>query len=165
MSESTAMCPECGSERLYKDGLRYLPCGGSVQRYLCRTCGHRFSKPSKQVNVSHQARRLDSGSQLAETSVRQGNFFVKEVLNNPLFTAGEDIRSHTSRVVEKDLNGLCSYSSKCQIGVTEEKGAKNLASTAETKNCCGRKRAASGNSNRKRENPRTLSSHETARLR
>jgi integrase len=70
---------------------------------------------------------------LAKTSVRQGNFAIKEVLNNPPFTAGEDIRSHTVRVVEKGLNGLCSYSSKCQIGVTEEKGAKNLVSATELK--------------------------------
>ena len=38
-------CPECGSTRLYKDGLRYLADNTSVQRYLCRECGYRFSWP------------------------------------------------------------------------------------------------------------------------
>jgi integrase/predicted RNA-binding Zn-ribbon protein involved in translation (DUF1610 family) len=40
-------CPECGSERLYKDGHRYLANGEDVQRYLCRTCGYRFSDPQR----------------------------------------------------------------------------------------------------------------------
>ncbi|MEM2999223.1 MAG: tyrosine-type recombinase/integrase [Candidatus Bathyarchaeia archaeon] len=37
-------CPECGSERLYSDGLRYLSSGEAVQRWLCRSCGYRFSE-------------------------------------------------------------------------------------------------------------------------
>jgi integrase/predicted RNA-binding Zn-ribbon protein involved in translation (DUF1610 family) len=37
-------CPECGGTRLYRDGLRYLSSGEAVQRWLCRTCGYRFSK-------------------------------------------------------------------------------------------------------------------------
>lgn len=36
-------CPECDSKLLYKDGRRYLGDGSSLQRYLCRSCGHRFS--------------------------------------------------------------------------------------------------------------------------
>ncbi|MBS7616500.1 tyrosine-type recombinase/integrase [Candidatus Bathyarchaeota archaeon] len=38
-------CPECSSKRLYRDGLRYLADGQTVQRYLCRDCGLRFSWP------------------------------------------------------------------------------------------------------------------------
>lgn len=43
MSESP-QCPECSSIRLYKDGLRYLPRGASVQRWLCRDCGFHNAK-------------------------------------------------------------------------------------------------------------------------
>jgi len=39
-------CPECGSTRLYRDGLRYLADGSQVQRWLCRNCGYRFSESS-----------------------------------------------------------------------------------------------------------------------
>jgi len=39
-------CPECGSNRLYRDGLRYLADGSQVQRWLCRVCGFRFSESS-----------------------------------------------------------------------------------------------------------------------
>ena len=46
---SNPLCPQCGSKRIYKDGLRYVADGSSVQRYLCRDCGYRFSeKPSKE---------------------------------------------------------------------------------------------------------------------
>ena len=37
-------CPRCGSTRLYKDGLRYLKDGTTVQRWLCRECFYRFSQ-------------------------------------------------------------------------------------------------------------------------
>ncbi|RLI41618.1 hypothetical protein DRO59_06470 [Candidatus Bathyarchaeota archaeon] len=39
----TIKCPECGYERVYKDGLRYTR-HGIVQRYLCKNCGYRFSQ-------------------------------------------------------------------------------------------------------------------------
>jgi integrase len=43
------LCPECGSQKLYRDGLRYLADGSSVQRWLCRSCAYRFSeKPSQE---------------------------------------------------------------------------------------------------------------------
>ncbi|MEM2926436.1 MAG: hypothetical protein QW220_05210 [Candidatus Bathyarchaeia archaeon] len=29
-------CPECGGERLYRDGLRRLADGSATQRWLCR---------------------------------------------------------------------------------------------------------------------------------
>jgi integrase/predicted RNA-binding Zn-ribbon protein involved in translation (DUF1610 family) len=37
-------CPECGSERLFRDGLRRLADGSAAQRWLCRECGFRFSE-------------------------------------------------------------------------------------------------------------------------
>ena len=43
-------CPQCGSTRLYKDGLRYCSDDSSIQRYLCRSCGFRFSDPESRRN-------------------------------------------------------------------------------------------------------------------
>jgi len=37
-------CPECDSEKLYRDGLRYGRDGAQRQRWLCRVCGYRFSE-------------------------------------------------------------------------------------------------------------------------
>src|SRR3990170_6597725 len=39
---TTIKCPECGSPRVWKDGIRYTPYG-EIQRYLCRNCAYRFS--------------------------------------------------------------------------------------------------------------------------
>jgi len=36
-------CPECGSRKVWKDGLRYLANGEFTQRWICRNCGYRFS--------------------------------------------------------------------------------------------------------------------------
>lgn len=43
-------CPECNSPSLFKDGFRYLSNGESVQRWLCRNCGYRFSEKPLQEN-------------------------------------------------------------------------------------------------------------------
>ncbi|MGB9740850.1 MAG: tyrosine-type recombinase/integrase [Candidatus Bathyarchaeia archaeon] len=47
MADLAPKCPECGSTRLYKDGFRYLADATPIQRYLCRSCGYRFSDPAK----------------------------------------------------------------------------------------------------------------------
>jgi len=47
-------CPECGSSRLYKDGLRYLANGQTVQRWLCRNCGYRFSEKNSNNSDTFQ---------------------------------------------------------------------------------------------------------------
>ena len=39
---SPLACPECGNQRNWKAGLRYID-GTAVQRYLCHSCGYRFS--------------------------------------------------------------------------------------------------------------------------
>ena len=36
-------CPECGSAKVWKDGLRHYG-GIMLQRWLCRSCGYRFSQ-------------------------------------------------------------------------------------------------------------------------
>jgi integrase len=41
-------CPECGSKRFFKAGFRYLLDGNAVQRWLCRSCGYRFSEKGPQ---------------------------------------------------------------------------------------------------------------------
>jgi len=46
-SNSPQACPECGSRRLYKDGVRDTG-NGPIQRFLCRNCGYRFSEKGSQ---------------------------------------------------------------------------------------------------------------------
>ena len=47
---ASLFCPECGSTKLFKDGKRHLGSGDKVQRFLCRTCGYRFSEKPLQKN-------------------------------------------------------------------------------------------------------------------
>jgi len=44
-------CPLCNSQRIWKDGIRYTK-DGDVQRYICRSCGHRFSQSKRLQNTS-----------------------------------------------------------------------------------------------------------------
>jgi len=46
---ASPQCPECGSRKVWRDGLRYLADGSIIQRYICRECGFRFSDPSKSL--------------------------------------------------------------------------------------------------------------------
>lgn len=41
-SEEIITCPECTSQRTWKDGFLYSN-KGKMQRYICRDCGRRFS--------------------------------------------------------------------------------------------------------------------------
>ncbi len=50
-------CPECNSDRLYKDGFRYTN-DGQIQRFLCRNCGYRFSNNSYKVCQTNNKRQL-----------------------------------------------------------------------------------------------------------
>ena len=43
MDSEAIACPECGSKKVWKDGVRYTK-QGEIQRYICRSCGHRFSE-------------------------------------------------------------------------------------------------------------------------
>jgi DNA-directed RNA polymerase subunit M/transcription elongation factor TFIIS len=70
-------CPECGSHRSYKDGLRVLSDGSETQRFLCRDCGYRFSnghnssKTDSNIGNTRQlcvilqeAKKLDSATEI-----------------------------------------------------------------------------------------------------
>ena len=41
--EASRECPNCHSKKNWKDGIRETV-NGSVQRFLCRDCGYRFSE-------------------------------------------------------------------------------------------------------------------------
>ncbi|MBT0160416.1 tyrosine-type recombinase/integrase [Candidatus Bathyarchaeota archaeon A05DMB-2] len=52
---TSPLCPRCGSNRIYRDGMRYLTNGESVQRWLCRDCNYRFSQTQKQNKPSQKS--------------------------------------------------------------------------------------------------------------
>ena len=133
---SFLVCPECGSNRLYKDGLRYNADGSVRQRWLCRACGFRFTEPKISVNVKGKGgKRLDSGSDLPEGRVGDSDFSVKECLNGFSLSLGEDVGSHGLTTAGKELNNFLSYDSKRQVCALKK--AKNLDSATETKIVAG----------------------------
>jgi len=132
-------CPQCGSDKLYHDGLRYLRDGSSLQRWLCRCCEFRFSKSllktGEKLNITKQTGAFQPCSDLAKDSVRHRDLAADKLLDNGSFSFGENVESHTVTVVGKGLNKLHSHSCKRQVCVSRGE-AKNLAAT-ETKTVAG----------------------------
>jgi integrase len=56
-------CPQCGSQKVWRDGLRYQMFGGGIQRWRCRDCGLRFSDP----NDVQKAKKAVATVELIET--------------------------------------------------------------------------------------------------
>ena len=63
---ASPLCPQCGSNRLYKDGIRYLLDGSEIQRLLCRNCGYRFSEKGSQ-NSGQPTQKTSDTSQHVST--------------------------------------------------------------------------------------------------
>jgi len=61
-------CPECGSIRLYKDGIRYTKTS-QVQRYICRNCGYRFSDPNRQKTADSNSLNIPKQAQKIHTQI------------------------------------------------------------------------------------------------
>ena len=105
-------CPECGSKRLYKDGLRYTK-QGEVQRYLCRSCGYRFSEPKVKVNVSTQSlKTLNPEPNFFDTDVTKRNFPIKERHDSLSFQRREDVVSEAKRLLDNAKTELRSITAK-----------------------------------------------------
>jgi len=130
-------CPQCGSKLLYKDGLRYLSDGSTVQRWLCRNCGYRFSKSKIEINIGSQILKTSkSPNDLSHNVVSRLNPSFKESLNGFSFLTGEDVASHKRSSVAQNINTLRNYNRTRQI-CASDKEAKNLATATETKTVAG----------------------------
>lgn len=129
-------CPECGSQRLWKDGLRHLTNGEHIQRFLCRACGFRFSESTanREVEVDVAGQVLedsDSGKNLLQPDVFQGEFSLEPSAEKLTFEGGEDVGSHRSSeqtIVGKSLYAFPDYNRERRVCATVE-GAKNLDAT------------------------------------
>lgn len=129
-------CPECGSMKLWKDGLRYPRSnkGIATQRWLCRGCGYRFSQPKIKVNVGSQI--LESPypqSDLTHDVVSKLGLAFKEFVNDIPLSRSKYVASHKCTAAEQGLNILRDYNSTCRVRVSEGE-AKNLAKVEPLKN-------------------------------
>ena len=137
-------CPECASQHVWKDGLRYAKTETGerpIQRYLCRACGRRFSEQLRgcggglsesevQVNVSGEVlKQLKSGLDLANADIFQRNVSRKEISDDLAFQRRENVGSHgssTVTVIDKSLNRFRDYNRERQVCVSG-KEMKNLS--------------------------------------
>jgi len=124
-------CPQCNSSSIYKDGLRYVG-EDKIQRYLCRTCGFRFSQPNVKLNIATQvSKESNPRKNVHEVGITSGYRTVKEPLNSLSFKFGEDVCSHGKSnlsIIEKDLSALPNYNRYVQVCASDKK-AKNLNTT------------------------------------
>lgn len=108
-ADYTVSCPQCGSTSLWRDGLRYVK-DGTIQRWLCRLCGYRFSQPKVKVNISAQNVKLpNSEADFLYEGVSGRNLSFKESFDSLPFQRCEDVASHKSSeetVIGKGLNTL-----------------------------------------------------------
>ena len=129
------VCPECSSSKTWKDGLRYTR-DGEVQRYICRSCGSRFSESTTnsrvEFNVTGQVlKEPNSGKNFPEANILQGDLSFQPSVQSPSFQSSEDVGSHHRSkvtIVEKALYGFRDYNRDRLVCVSEVE-AKNLMFT------------------------------------
>ena len=132
MVESAALlcCPQCGHSQFFKDGLRYMANGSTTQRWLCRSCGHRFSQPKVKIHVRSQVfETFNPGDNGHENRAVSGKRAVQESSDDLSFLISKNIGSHNITTVEKDLYLLPFYNSKHRVCASEK--AKNLENQAQ----------------------------------
>lgn len=65
-SLNAVVCPECGSDKAFKDGTRELVDGSKVQRYICRKCMHRYTPPYSLNSVNDNSRNSQICAELVK---------------------------------------------------------------------------------------------------
>jgi integrase len=66
------LCPQCGSNKRWRDGLRYSLFGDRIQRWFCRKCGLRFSDPidvQKAWSTFERVERVDTKPKKATDNI------------------------------------------------------------------------------------------------
>ncbi|MCW4047686.1 MAG: tyrosine-type recombinase/integrase [Candidatus Bathyarchaeota archaeon] len=66
-------CPQCKSEKLWRDGLRHSAFGDEIQRWLCRDCGLRFSDPE---DVQKAWSTIERVERIERQSLKSGDDIV-----------------------------------------------------------------------------------------
>lgn len=97
-------CPQCGSERLYRDGLRYLNSGETVQRWLCRNCGFRFSDSNHRKQFYNES--SEKVKRLACDIENDAQQHQKSVLLEAEKTISEKREAGATQTAQQDVKGV-----------------------------------------------------------
>jgi len=117
--------------KVWRDGLRHLKDGSTIQRYICRSCGFRFSESTTQFKVkfnipSQIPEGTHTGNYLTHNIVTCLNLAPKKPRDNLPLSCSKDVAPHKCTVIGQSLNVLCNYNSTRRVGASERE-AKNLA--------------------------------------
>ncbi|MGD0071770.1 MAG: tyrosine-type recombinase/integrase [Candidatus Bathyarchaeia archaeon] len=83
-SQAVIRCPECNKDRIFKDGIRKLSNGEQKQRFICRSCGYRFTDTTS-LNVQDNNK---ANSQICAT-IGAKNLEPVQKTKGKLFCAGD----------------------------------------------------------------------------
>jgi integrase len=113
--EASRKCPECHSRRIWKDGIRETNYG-SVQRFVCRDCGFRFSEKSYkecQTNSNRQlcailkeAKKLDTTTEIKTVAGEEKQTTKGKILQFVLYLKLQGCSEHTVKGWGQKLNRL-----------------------------------------------------------
>jgi len=135
-SSQPPKCPECGSSKVWRDGLRYLSDGRAVQRWLCRSCGFRFSDSTADLKVkfnvfSQSLEKPDPGENLLQPYIFERKLPVEPAIKDLSLKLREDITSHSlsgKTIIGKNLYTFPDYNRERRVCASKN-GAKNSAGT------------------------------------
>jgi integrase/transposase-like protein len=128
-------CPECGSEKIFKAGFRYLATDAEIQRYSCRSCFHRFSEQNEQVNVRRKVVIVSQPeTDHLKKRVTKTNLAVQEGMDSVSLGGSENSGVHKVTEAGKILYTFRNYNSNGQVCAQQE--AKNLDTQTEIKTVC-----------------------------
>ena len=98
-------CPQCGSTKLWKAAKRSNVFGDEIQRWFCRTCGHRFSDPDDLKRAQDKKKReileLNNEIKSGNGIVSSSQICVKETKN----LEAEPQKNEVLRRNEADVKG------------------------------------------------------------
>jgi len=124
-------------ERVWRDGLRHSDGGSTIQRWLCRDCGFRFSELStefkEKLHVTSQfSESSDSVKEFPYVGFARRNTSLEKLSDKLSFQWCEDVGSHEGTVVAKPINIFRDYNS-LRLVCAPQKETKNLAGTETVK--------------------------------
>jgi integrase/predicted RNA-binding Zn-ribbon protein involved in translation (DUF1610 family) len=86
-------CPECGSARVFRNGKAKSAFGVKIQRYVCRSCGRRFSDPGdlKRAKTVAESYLPNEGLKVKDNNNRDSQVCVTEKAKNLTLETTEKI--------------------------------------------------------------------------
>jgi len=94
--QASLVCPDCGSSKVVKDGIRYFNDGSQAQRWLCRGCFYRFVPESSKRRVTNNGLRECAERKDPKNSLS----LVSYTIENLEWTSRENLQEAKGKITE-----------------------------------------------------------------